>query len=43
MDTKLVDVLQDNKNYRVILLYWTNIYELTCNFIIFKASLVAQM
>ena len=43
METKLVDVLQDNKNYRVILLYWTNIYELTCNFIIFKASLVAQM
>ena len=43
MDTKLVDVLQDNKNYRVILLYWTNIYELTCNFITFRASLVAQM
>ena len=43
MDTKLVDVFQDNKNYGVILLYWTNIYELTCNFIVFRASLVAQM
>ena len=43
MDTKLVDVLQDNKNDGVMLLYLTNIYKLTCNFIISRASLVSQM
>ena len=43
MDTKLVDVLQDNKNDGVMLLYLTNVCELTCDFIISRASLMAQM